>query len=105
MEVMSRMEAVKALVEQDPANSRVRYMLAMEHASAGDWAAALAELNELLRRDAGYVAAYFQAGRASEMTGAEDTARDCYRRGIEVARAAGDAHAQSELQAALDILG
>ena len=102
---MSRLEAVKSLVAQDPANSRVRYMLCMEYMSARDFPAAVAELRELITRDADYVAAYHQAGRASEEAGDEDSARAFYRDGIATARRTGDAHALSELQAALDILG
>ena len=102
---MSRLEAVKGLVAQDPANSRVRYMLCMEYMSARDFAAAVAELKELLARDADYVAAYYQAGRASEEAGEEDAARAFYRDGMVAAKRVGDAHALSELQAALDILG
>ncbi len=102
---MSRLEAVKALVAQDPANSRVRYMLSMEYMSARDFGAAVAELKELLARDADYVSAYYQAGRASEEAGEEDAARGYYREGIVTAKRVGDAHALSELQAALDIIG
>ena len=102
---MSRLEAVKALLAQDPANSRVRYMLCMEHLSAEDWSAAVAELSQLIALDPNYIAAYYQAGRASERLGSDDPARAFYRQGIEAARRTGDAHALSELQAALDILG
>lgn len=102
---MSRLEAVKGLLAQDPANSRVRFMLCMEYLSAQDWSSAVAELSELIARDPNYVAAYYQAGRASEQMGEDDQARDFYRRGIDAARRAGDAHSLSELQAALDILG
>jgi len=105
MGVMSRLETVKGLVAQDPGNSRVRYMLCMEYMGAEDWAAAVAELRELIARDASYVAAYYQAGRASEQNGDENGARDFYKAGIAAAKQAGDAHALSELQAALDILG
>jgi predicted Zn-dependent protease len=100
---MARLESLRALVAQDPANSRFRYMLAMDLAAAAQWSEALAELKELIAREPSYLAAYFQAGRAAEQSGDEDGARDLYRRGIAVA--AGDAHTKSELQAALDILG
>ena len=102
---MSRLEAVKSLLAQDPANSRVRYMLCMEYLSAQDWAGAVAELSELIERDPAYIAAYYQAGRASEQMGEEEAARGFYRRGIDASRLAGDSHALSELQAALDVLG
>ncbi len=102
---MSRLEAVKGMVAQDPSNSRVRYMLCMEYMSAADWPSAVAELKELIARDPAYIASYFQAGRACEQQGAEDAAREFYRAGIAAAKTAGDSHALSELQAALDILG
>ena len=102
---MSRLEAVRGLLAQDPANSRVRFMLCMEYLSARDWSAAVAELSELISRDPDYIAAYYQAGRASEQMGEVDQARDFYLRGIDAARRLSDSHALSELQAALDILG
>jgi hypothetical protein len=37
--------------------------------------------------------------------GKQEQAREFYRKGIEAARRAGDAHAAAELQAALDLLG
>ncbi len=102
---MSRLEAVKGLVAQDPSNSRIRFMLCMEYLGAADYTSALAELRELLSRDPDYVAAYYQAGRAGEELGETDTARHFYQQGVEAARRLGDAHSLSELQAALDILG
>ena len=102
---MSRLEAVKAMVEQAPGDSRVRFMLCMEYLGAQRWEEALAELSGLLERDPAYVAAYYQAGRACEELGRADEARSWYVRGIEAARRAGDAHAAGELQAALDLLG
>ncbi len=105
MKVMGRLEDLQRLLEQDPANNRLHYMLAMELLSQGRPEEAAEELRSLLERDPGYVPAYYQAGRACEQAGDEDGARAFYRRGIEAARQAGDAHAASELQAALDILG
>jgi Tfp pilus assembly protein PilF len=99
------METVKSLLAQDPSNSRIRFMLSMEYMSAGLWAEARTELEELVHRDADYVAGWFQAGRCSEELADEDAAREHYRNGIAAARRTGDAHALSELQAALDILG
>jgi tetratricopeptide (TPR) repeat protein len=101
---MSRLEAVRNLLEQDPANSRVRFMLAMEYASAGQRTEALREFEELAARDPDYVALYYQAGRAAEDNGDLAAARTWYQRGIEAANRTGDRHAASELQAALDLL-
>lgn len=102
---MSRLEAVKALVEQAPNDSRVRFMLAMEYLSTQHIEDALASLQELLRRDPDYVAAHFQAGRACESLGQIDEARAHYEHGVVAAQKAGDGHALGEIQAALDLLG
>lgn len=101
---MSRLEALKSMVQQDPASERVRFMLCMEYASTGDYAGALHELDELIGRHPGYVAAYFQAGRVAETLGNADLARGYYTRGIEAAQHAGDRHAASEMSEALAAL-
>lgn len=105
MKSMGRLEDLQRLLEQDPANTRLQYMLAMEYLSQSRPAEAVEALRSLLDREPGYVPAYYQAGRACEQAGDFDAARDFYRRGIDAARRAGDAHAASELQAALDLLG
>ncbi len=105
MKSMGRLEDLQRLLEQDPANTRLQYMLAMEYLSQGRPAEAAGALRALLDRDPAYVPAYYQAGRACEEAEDPDAARDFYRRGIEAARRAGDANAAGELQAALDLLG
>lgn len=74
----------------------------MEHVKAGNLEQAMTEFEAVLAIDAAYSAAYFHGGQALEKMGRLDAARDYYRRGIAASR---DAHARSELQAALDILG
>lgn len=96
---------MKALIAQDPGNSRYRFMLAMEYRNAGDSAAAVAALVELSGVDPNYVSAYFQAGQISEEAGELEQARGFYQAGVECARRIGDAHALSEIQGALDLLG
>lgn len=101
----SRLETIKSLLEQDPASSRVRYMLCMEYVTAGRNAEAVAEFEELIRRDPDYAYAYFQAGKACESMDRPDQARKFYEDGIEAGRRTGDGHAVSELEGALDLLG
>lgn len=101
---MSRLESVKALLAQAPDDSRIRFMLCMEFISAGRLDEAIPELDELIRRNPDYVAAYYQAGRASEDLGNPEAALTYYSKGIEAARRTGDSHSLSELQTALDLL-
>ena len=100
----NRLGILRQMVDRDPANSFARYGLAMEIANAGDYAAAISEFKELLRRDEDYAAAYFHAGQASEKTGDVEEARHFYEKGIAVTTRKGDAHTRSEIEAALSML-
>ncbi len=105
MVYMSRLESLRALVDQSPENSRIRFMLGMELISTGEPATAVQEFEELVKLDPDYVSGYFQAGRTSESLGDVDAARAYYTRGLEAARRTGDKHAESEISDALDLLG
>jgi tetratricopeptide (TPR) repeat protein len=101
----SRLEALRAMVEQNPQHGFARYGLAMEYANSGEYDNAIAEFRSLLELDANYAAAYYHLGRAYERSGRIDDARATYQKGIETTRRIGDSHTMSELQAALDVLG
>ena len=100
-----RLETLKSLAAQDPTNIRIQYMLAMELAATGDVDGAVAQFRSIIERDPGYVTAYFQEGQTFEKAGRTEEAREAYRRGIAAAARAGDRHAETEMQAALDLLG
>lgn len=100
-----RLETLRSLVEQDPGNSRFRYMLAMETANAGDLNEAVEVYAAVLERDPDYSAAYFHGGQTLEKLGRLDDARALYERGIEATTRNGDGHTRSELQGALAQLG
>jgi tetratricopeptide (TPR) repeat protein len=100
--VESRLEILRNMVAENPANTFARYGLAMEYVKAGLLEAAVAEFQQILATDPQYSAAYFHGGQTLEKMGKLEEARDYYRRGAAAAR---DPHARSELQAALDILG
>jgi tetratricopeptide (TPR) repeat protein len=97
-----RIEILKQLLEQNPASTFARYGLAMEYVNSGALDDAVKEFEAILAADPSYSAAYFHGGQTLEKLARLDDARDLYRRGIS---ATSDAHARSELQAALDILG
>lgn len=100
-----RIEALRGMIEIDPKNSRMRYMLANEYVSTGRPREALIEFEALIALDPDYVPGYFQAGRAAEGLGQLDSARSYYQNGIATARRTGDTHALGEIEAALDLLG
>jgi Tfp pilus assembly protein PilF len=100
----NRLEILKEMVQQDPRNSFARYGLAMETLNSGDYAAAIAEFEQLLRSDENYAAAYFHGGQASEKAGDLEKAREFYEKGIAVTTRKGDAHTRAEIEAALSLL-
>jgi Flp pilus assembly protein TadD len=100
----SRLEILKSMVEQKPADSFARYGLAMELRNTGDLEGAMREFDELKRINPEYSATYFHGGQTLERLGRLDEARVFYQEGIEVTTRNGDMHAKSELQTALDML-
>jgi tetratricopeptide (TPR) repeat protein len=102
---MNRLEVLQNMVTQNPKDSFSRYGLAMEYANSGALAKAVEEYEALLSFNPDYAAAYYHGGQALEKLGRLDDARQMYARGLEATRRTGDSHTNSELQAALDILG
>jgi len=100
----NRLEVLKSMLEQNPADSFARYGLAMEYANQGNLEQAVAEYRSLLQHNPDYAAAYFHGGQALEKLGQVEDARAMYEKGIETTARTGDQHTRSELQAALDML-
>ncbi len=101
----ARVEVLKSMVEQDPANAFGRYGLAMEYVNSGDLEDAVQQFHALLEHNPNYAAGYFHGGQTLEKLGRTEDAKNLYRRGIEVTRASGDGHTRSELEGALALLG
>ncbi len=101
---MARLEQLIEFLAAEPEDAFLRYGLAMEYAKLGEHDKALAEFNELLRRNPDYVAGYFMAGRTCEQRGEPEEAKGFYKRGIETANKVGDHHAAGEISAALMML-
>ena len=100
----TRLEILKSMVEQNPADSFARYGLAMEYRNTGDLEAAVAEFRTLLAAHPDYSAAYFHGGQTLERLGRPAEARQLYMRGIEATARKGDFHTRDEIQAALDLM-
>ncbi len=100
-----RLETLRSILEQNPSDTFARYGLAMEYARMGEYEQASAEYAKLITTNPDYAPAYFHGGQALEKLGRTDEAREIYRRGVEVTTRQGNAHARSEMQTALDMLG
>jgi len=100
-----RVETLRNLLAQNPGDSFARYGLAMEYAKAGRFEEAITEYRTLLSADPNYLYGYFHGGQVLEKLGRTEEARQLYTQGIDAAGRAGDEHARSELQGALEQLG
>ena len=100
----SRLDLLNEIAAKDPKNPFPRYGLAMELATLGRHEECVEAFRALGRDHPTYVATYLQAGKVLEKMGRLDDARDFYRRGIEAAARAGNAHAREELEGALALL-
>lgn len=101
----NRLEVLKSLVAQNPSDTFSRYGLAMEYRNTGDLDAAIREFQSLIADKPDYVPAYFHGGQTLERAARVEEARALYQSGIHAATRTGDAHARSELEAALSMLG
>ncbi|MEW6129347.1 MAG: tetratricopeptide repeat protein [Acidobacteriota bacterium] len=100
----SRKEMLEEFLAADPNDSFSRYALALELEKAGQLNDAMNQLQEVIRRDENYVAAYYHLGRMLANTNAEAQAREIYQRGLAVAAKAGDQKTRNEIQEAIAAL-
>jgi Flp pilus assembly protein TadD len=100
-----RLQKLQEMLQKQPNDAFLLYGIAMELKKAGQNKEAIEQFDRVIAVDPAYCYAYYQKGLALEETGDINAARKVYQQGIEVAGLKGDAHAKSELQAALDLLG
>ncbi len=99
-----RLEALRGILKDNPADALARYGLAMELVKRGEFDAAVAEFRALIEVKPDHAYAYFHAGQALEKLGRLGEARQVYQDGVEAASQKGDSHARSELEAAIVLL-
>jgi tetratricopeptide (TPR) repeat protein len=97
----SRREMLEEFVLKNPGDAFARYALALECAQAGESDLAAAHFRALLNSHPDYVAGYFHFGQLLAQRGEQAEAQRILSRGVEAARKAGNAHAQSEMEEAL----
>jgi len=98
----TRREMLEQFAAANPTDAFARYGLALECSNAGDSPAA--EQNFLLLRSSHpeYVPGYYHYGQLLLRLSRVPDAQSIFREGIEAAKKARDAHALSELEAALE---
>jgi tetratricopeptide (TPR) repeat protein len=99
-----KLQKLHLMLQRQPNDPFLLYGVAMEHKKASELPQAIEFLDRVISSDPNYCYAYFQKGQIYEMSGAPDAARRAYNEGITAAQRAGDAHAQSEIQGALEMI-
>lgn len=99
-----RIEKIKAFLKATPADCFLNHALALEYVKAGDEVNARTHFELNLAHDAAYVATYYHLGKLLERVGEREQAIAIYAQGMDVAKAAKDMHAYSELQNAWEDL-
>jgi Tfp pilus assembly protein PilF len=101
---MTRREKLEAMLLQSPNDTFLRYALALAFVSEGNPSAAAERLEALVESDPQYVPTYFQLAQLQAAQGQADRAKPVLTKGIEMARRAGDTHAEGEMRGLLEQL-
>jgi Tfp pilus assembly protein PilF len=101
---MNRREKLEAMLAESPEDTFLRYALALACVAEGNRAGARDQLSGLIDDDPHYVPAYLQLAQLQLEMGEPALARPVLTRGIEMARQAGDSHAEGEMCGLLEQL-
>lgn len=101
----SRREKIEALLAQEPADTFLRYGLAIEFDNEGRFDEAIGLFQGLQRDKPPHVAAFFRGAQLLVRMDRISEARTWLRDGIEEARQQGNAHAAGEMSELLASLG
>lgn len=99
----SRLQQLLAFYEEDPTDPFIIYALATEYRTT-EPRRAMEYYQKLLEEHPEYVGTYYHAGKMLQELGKPEEAEKVYRTGLTVARRAGQMHAASEIQQALNQL-
>lgn len=97
----SNIPKLAARIKENPGDSFSKFALALELLKTGDQQKALLLFENIIKTDPEYTGVYYHLAKLYTENGENKKAFDTYKKGIEVAEAARDQHAKSELQGAL----
>jgi len=101
---MNRIDKIKEMLLNSPADSFLQHALALEYIKLGMEADARKLFETILEREPGYVGSYYHLAKLLERTGETDAAMKVYEKGMEETKKAGDNHAFGELRSAYEEL-
>ena len=96
-----RILKLQSFLQTTPDDSFLKHALALEYVKEDNDEAARLLFEELLQGDPHYIGSYYHLGKLLERLNDQAAAVDCYRKGLQVSKDAGDEHAYNELNAAL----
>lgn len=102
---MERIEKIREFLKNTPNDSFLQHALALEHLKSGEDEQAKTLFENILAHDPAYVGSYYHLAKLLERNNNIPAALECYEKGIEAAKKAGDLHALNELRAAKEVLG
>ncbi|POY37428.1 tetratricopeptide repeat protein [Solitalea longa] len=103
---ISRLEQLQQFLVNEPNDSFLKYAIATEYLKLNNNELALKYFTELVTTDENYVGTYYHLGKLYEKLDRKDDAEATYKKGLLIARKAGNMHAASELQQVLNaVLG
>jgi len=100
----TRLEKLLQSLAANPADAFTRYLVALELTKLNRPEEALSHFERLVAEHPAYVPTYYQYAHLLESLNRIPEAIAMYRAGLQAARHAGNQHAASELQAALDLI-
>ena len=100
----ARLEKLQKSLDANPQDTFTRYLVALECVKLKLNEDAIHHFQALVNERPQYVPTYYQYAQLLENLNRQTAAVAIYQAGLQAARAAGDAHAASEIQAALDLL-
>ena len=100
-----RIEAIKAMLQDNPGDVFLLYSLGMEEASRGRLDLASDALGECIGADADYLPAWIERAKVLRAAGELDEARGVFEGALELAGRQGDSHATDAIRGQLEALG
>jgi tetratricopeptide (TPR) repeat protein len=94
----TRLQKLLEFYNAEPADPFLKYALATEYIALNDFPAALIYFEDLILNNKEYVGTYYHLGALYEKLNRKEDAIKTYQQGMQIARAAKDNHAFSELQ-------
>jgi Tfp pilus assembly protein PilF len=101
---MDRVEKIKEMLKENPADSFLCHALALEYIKLGNDTNARKLFETILENEPGYIGSYYHLAKLLERIGETDEAIKVYEKGMDQAKKVGDNHSLSELRSAFEEL-